>query len=110
MVYLATSLYISDLRLFYPERFTTMQPGGTGHQGQGRARRWRSEFEIYAEALGQGPFMLGRMTALDIYAAMLVNWAPDITALFVKHPNLKAMYEAVTMVPAVERVWERNGM
>ncbi len=109
MIYLATALYNSDLRLFYPERFTTDAAGVSGIEakaGQMMAR----EFEIYADALGGGPFMLGRMTALDIYAAMLVNWAPDIKALFAKHANLKVMYEAVTATPAVGRVWQRNGM
>ena len=100
---------VPTLRLFYPERFTTDAAGSAGIKAKAEQTMAR-EFEIYAEALGSEPFMLGRMTALDIYAAMLVNWAPDINALFAKHANLKAMYEAVTAVPAVKRVWERNGM
>lgn len=109
MTYLATALYNSDLRLFYPERFTTDAAGSAGIKAKAEQTMAR-EFEIYAEALGSEPFMLGRMTALDIYAAMLVNWAPDMSALFVKHPNLKAMYEAVISIPSVKRVWERNEM
>ena len=110
MVFLATSLYNSDLRLFYPERFTTDATGGAAGIKARAEQTMANEFEIYAQALGDGPFMLGRMTALDIYAAMLVNWAPDINALFATHPNLKAMYGAVTKNPAVNKVWDRNGM
>ena len=109
MIYLATALYNSDLRLFYPQRFTTVASECEGIKARATAMMSR-EFEIYADALGKGPFMFGRMTALDIYAAMLVNWAPDISALFARHPNLKTMYDAVTQVPAVNGVWARNGM
>lgn len=110
MVYLATQVYGSDLRLFYPERYTTKDAESAGIRAQAETAMTR-EFEIYADALGQGPFMFGaRMTALDIYAAMMASWAPDVPALFAKHPNIKAMYEAVTSHPGVRRVWARNGM
>ena len=109
MVFLAASLYNSDLRFFYPQRFTLVAGEAAGIKARAGETMAR-EYEIYAQALGQGPYMLGRLTGLDIYAAMLVNWAPDISALFVKHPNLKAMYEAVTSIPSVKRVWERNEM
>jgi glutathione S-transferase len=110
MLFLATAVYGSDLRMFYPERFTTNGAECEGIKAfaeQGMAR----EFEIYSGALGEKPFMLGnRMSALDIYAAMLVSWAPDMPALFAKHPNLKAMYGNVIANPAVAKVWVRNGV
>ena len=69
------------------------------------------DFAIYAQALGQGPFILGAaMSVTDIYAAMLITWVPSMEELFAKHANLKAMYEAVTAVPVVAAVWQRNGM
>lgn len=109
MIFLATAPYNSDLRLFYPERFTTINNETSGIRARAELMMSR-EFEIYAEALGQGPYMFGRLTALDLYAAMLVNWVPDIQALFAKHPNLRSMYEAVTNVPVVKAVWVRNKM
>ena len=109
MVYLAAALYNSDLRLFYPHRFTTVAAESEGIKARAEETMSR-EFEIYAEALGANTFMLGKLSALDIYAAMLTSWAPDVPALFARHPNLKAMYEAVTSVPAVKKVWDRNGM
>ena len=110
MVYLATAVYQSDLRLFYPERFTTASGECAGIREKAGAEMAR-EFAILAEAVGAGPFILGaKMSAVDIYAAMLLSWAPDVPALCARHANLKALYERVTAVPAVKAAWARNGM
>lgn len=110
MVYLATTVYMSDLRMYYPERYTS-DPAGTAAIKAIATRGIAWEFEIYANALGDGPFILGnQMSATDIYAAMLVTWVPDMAETFVTHPNLKAMYDAVLANPAIAKVWERNGV
>lgn len=108
-VYLAAALYNSDLRLFYPERFTTDAAGAEGVKARA-AETMAQEFAIYADALGSRTFMLGRFSALDIYAAMLCSWAPDMGVLFATHPNLRRMYDAVLENAAVKRVWQRNEM
>lgn len=108
-VFLATQVYQSDLRLFYPERYTLVPSETAGIKARAE-EMMMSEFAIYAEALGQGPFLLGeRVSAADIYAAMLCTWAPDVPALFARHENLKRMYDGVLANEAVRRVWERNG-
>jgi glutathione S-transferase/GST-like protein len=108
-LFLATALYMSDLRLFYPQRYTTA-PGETGGIKARALETMMQEFAIYAEALGEGPFILGhRMSAVDIYAAMLCTWAPDMDALFREHPGLARMYDGVLKNDAVRKVWERNG-
>jgi glutathione S-transferase len=110
MLYLATTLYMSDLRMFYPERYTIGDEGVAAIKAKAIAGM-ASEFKIYADALGQGPFILGsEMSAADIYAAMLATWVPDMSALFAKHPNLEAMYKAVIAQPAIAAVWGRNGI
>src|SRR5438128_1177147 len=69
------------------------------------------EWDIFASALGAGPFILGaELTAVDIYAAMLAAWDLDVPALFRKHPNIKSMYDRVTARPAIAKVWARNKM
>lgn len=109
-VYLATTLYMSDLRMFYPERYTARAEETGGIKDRAIAMMWR-EFAIYADALGTRPFILGsRMCSADVYAAMLCTWAPDPAELFNRHPNLKAMYERVTGLAPVRAVWERNGV
>jgi glutathione S-transferase len=108
-VYLATTIYMSDLRLYYPQRYTARPEEIDGIKE--RADEMMSqEFAIYADALGEGPFMLGRLSAVDIYAAMLCSWAPDVGELFATYPNLKRMYDAVVANEAVQKVWARNEM
>lgn len=110
MLYLATTVYMSDLRLFYPARYTTEEKGAEAIKARA-AEHMAQDYAIYAEALGDHPFILGsRMSAVDIYAAMLCTWAPDMPALFARHPNLQHMYEAVLETPAVKAVWQRNGL
>lgn len=110
LLFLATTIYMSDLRLYYPERYTTDPKGAAGVKQAGIAAMAR-EWDIFATALGQGPFILGeRMSAADIYAAMLATWNLDVPAFFAEHPNVKALYDRVTAVPKIAAVWERNKM
>ena len=66
---------------------------------------------VYANALGDKPFILGEtMSAVDIYAALLSTWNPNPEAFFARHPNVKKMYDRVSARPAIARVWARHGM
>ncbi len=110
MLFLATTVYMSDLRLYYPERYTIDPSGAAGIKAKA-AEGIVAEFAMLSEALGAGQFMLGaKMSALDIYAAMLINWAPDVAALFAKHANLRELYELVSTEPVIAKVWARNEM
>lgn len=109
-VYLATNIYMTDLRAYYPDRYTTDQNGGKCVKSAALARMAR-EWDVYAEALGDKPFILGdKMSAADIYAAMLATWNFDVPAFFKKHPNVRTMYDRVTAHPAIARAWGRNEM
>jgi len=110
LVYLATTVYISNLRYAYPARYSTDAAAAPGIKARA-AETIAQDFAIYAEALGQRPFILGEtMCAADIYAAMLATWVPDMGELFTRHPNLKAMYDAVVAEPRIAAVWARNGL
>lgn len=110
MLFLATAIYTSDLRLYCPARYTD-DPAGAAAVKASAERQMEREFEIYAAALGKGPFILGEMlSAVDIYAAMLSTWNPDAQAFFKQHPNMKAAYDRVAALPGIKAVWERNGM
>lgn len=110
MLFFATTVYMSDLRLFYPERYTT-DPNGEAGIKDFAAKGLDREFDIFAEALGKGPFILGEaVSAADIYAAMLASWAPDPKALLARHRNLGALYKAILARPRTAAVWERNGV
>ncbi len=110
MLFLATTLYMSDLRLFYSHRYTTDPSSVDGIKAKATADM-DYEFSVLADVLGAKPFLLGEtMTALDIYAAMLINWGPDMAALDKAHPNLKLLHDRVSSRPLIAPVWKRNNM
>ena len=110
MLYLATNIYMTGLAAYYPDRYTSDKTGGKCVKSAALARMAK-EWEIYAEALGDKPYILGdKMSAADIYAAMQATWNFDVPAFFKKHPNLRAMYNRVTAHPAIAKVWGRNEM
>ena len=109
MMFLAANIYMTDLELYYPERHST----DASHAPSIRAAaelQMAWEWEIFAGAVGEGPFLFGaEMTAVDVYAAMLADWNVDVPAFFVKHPNIKRLRDRVLQVPAFAKVWARNG-
>jgi glutathione S-transferase len=110
LVYLATNVYMTGLAAYYPDRYTSDQNGGKSVKAAALARMAR-EWCIYAEALGDRPYILGdKMSIADIYAAMQATWNFDVPAFFKKHPNLRATYNRVTAHPAIAKVWGRNEM
>ena len=85
MLFFATGVYMADLRMYFPARHST----DAGHADAIKAKAiedMERDYDIFAEALGEGPFILGQsMSAVDIYAAMLLSWAPDVAQLFARH-------------------------
>ncbi len=108
LVYFATTVYMSDLRMYHPQRYTDDPAGAEAVKRQAigdMAREW----DIFAAALGKGPYVLGEtFSAVDIYAAMLATWNADVPAFFARHPNIKALYDRVVARPRIAKVWERN--
>jgi glutathione S-transferase len=110
MAFLATSVYGSDLRYYYAPRFSSDPAAAPGIKAKA-AEQMARQLAVAAQALGEGPFMLGeRMSALDLYLAMLTSWAPDVPVLYASHANLERLCARVAADPVVARVWERNGM
>lgn len=110
IVYLAAAAYPSDLRLFYPDRYST-DPTHAASIKAKASLDLAHDFELFATQMGQGPFVLGdKISAADLYAAMLLSWSDNVEGLFAKHPKLKRLSEAVTENAKVRQVWDRNGM
>jgi glutathione S-transferase len=108
LMFLAANIYMTDLEIYYPERHSTDAAHAPAIKAAAVAQMAR-QWEIFAAALGEGPFILGaEMTAVDVYAAMLADWNVDVPAFFAKHPNVRAMYQKVLQNPAFARVWARN--
>ncbi len=110
MIYLAAAPYQTDLRMYYPHRYST----DLAHADAIKAKAivdLNTDFDILAEGLGQGPYLLGdSFSAADIYAAMLLCWSEDVNRLFARHANLKQLYNRVAARPKTKSVWVRNEM
>jgi glutathione S-transferase len=110
MVYLAANNYMTGLRVYYPERYSTHNDGGAAVKAVA-LQRAALEWSVLADALSNGPFVLGdSISAADIYAAMLLSWDFDMQALFKKHPALASLYAAVASHPKIAAVWRRHDM
>jgi glutathione S-transferase len=110
MVFLSANLYNADLMYFYAQRYSTDAGHAEGIKAKA-AMEMERQFGIVADAVGKGPYILGNdFSAVDIYAAMLFTWAPDVAALALKHPNLKAHHDRIAARPAIAPVWARNKM
>ena len=110
MVYLAANSYMTALRVYYPARFTHDVNGGAAVKSAALTRS-AFEWQVFAEALAEGPFILGeKMCAADIYTAMLVSWEEDIPAFHALHPGILRLCEGVAADPVVEKVWRRHEM
>jgi glutathione S-transferase len=110
MIYLAAAPYTSDLRMYYPQRYSTDPSHAEAIKAKAIVDLAR-DFDVFAAEMGDGPFVLGNtLSAVDLYAAMLLTWSDDVDALFAKHAKLKRLYDAVAARAAVRKVWDRNGM
>ena len=110
MLYFASAVYMADLRYFYPARHSTDPQAEAGIKAKAEIDLNR-DFDIFANALGQGPYILGEVfSAADIYAAMLISWAPDIKAVFARHKNIETHYNLVAARPKINPVWNNNSM
>jgi glutathione S-transferase/GST-like protein len=110
IVFLATNIYTSDLRMYYSDRYTADATGGAGVRQAAKTAMAR-EWSVFAAALDTKPYVLGEVySAADIYAALLATWNEDVPQFFKLHPNVKALCDRVAARPAIAKVWERNGM
>jgi glutathione S-transferase len=110
MVYLAAVPYATDLRMYYAPRYS-INPDHAEAIKQKAIIDLNRDFDVFAGALGEGPFVLGeRFSAVDIYAAMLFSWSEDMAALFKRQPKLARLFDAVAARPGMREVWERHGI
>ena len=108
MTYLAANNYMTILRVYYSERYTTAKGGGEVVKTAAMERN-AFEWSVFADALGEGPFVLGEaMSVADIYAAMLVSWDLDIPGFYARHPNLQRLCARVAADPVIRPVWKRH--
>jgi glutathione S-transferase len=110
IVYMAANTYSTDLRMYYPARYST-DPDDAPRIKVKAIADLNNDYDVFNGFLGDGPFVLGqKMTAADVYVAMLISWSEDFVVLSKRLPKLRALYDAVAAHPAVRKAWDRNEM
>jgi glutathione S-transferase len=110
LLYMATTIYMSDLRAIYCERYTDDPKGAEAVKSSALTQRNR-QWDILEAELGDKPYLMGeQLSVLDIYAVMLAAWNKDSRAFLAKRPKLRALYERVWARPRLAPVFKRNGM
>lgn len=111
LVFMAVNLYGADLRLYYPQRYTTEDSGARAVKEAALAHM-DALFAIVEEAIGDNAFLISdSVSAADIYLLMLAHWHPEPQALFARHPNLARVCDATRKLPPVKaantyhRIW-----
>jgi glutathione S-transferase/GST-like protein len=108
LFWLATGLYESDLRYYYPDRYTS-EPGGAAGVRQAALERMDRLVAVAEEWLGAGPYALGEgHSAVDPYLFMLVLWHPARAGIFTRHPGLGEHARRLRARPAVQRIWAQH--
>lgn len=108
LFFAAANVYEADLRLFYPQRYTSDQRTAPAVK-QAAEKEFERCADIIEQALASGPFLLGEtMSVFDPYIAMLCEWHWDKPPFFAAHPKLARLHQAVAKRPSLAAIWARN--
>lgn len=110
LVFMAANLYPEFLRLYYAPRYSTDPAAAPGIRAAAAAALDRS-WDILARGIGRGPWCLGRkISALDLYVAMLATWMEDHAAFAARHPRIRTITDGVRARKKIAPLWAANGM
>ncbi len=111
LVFMAVNLYGADLRLYYPQRYTTDDSGARAVKEAALAHM-DAQFAIVDEAIGDNAFVVSEsFSAADPYLLMLAHWHPEPGALFARHANIARVCDATRKLACVKaankfhRIW-----
>ncbi len=108
LLFMASTLYVTDMRLYHAEQFTNDPAGLDGVVASAQADMDRA-LAILDEALNPGPYLLGEtFSAADIYLWMLAAWHPEPAKMLASNSRVKQLVELVQARPAIARVWEEH--
>jgi glutathione S-transferase len=108
LFYLASNVYPTNLRFYYPERYSTDPSAAEGIKATAEADL-NDQFSILDDALDPGPYLLGKsFSAVDILLWMLIQWHPIPTRLFETSPRVGRVAELVQARPAIARTWREH--
>jgi len=103
MIYLSAVVYGADLRVYYPERYTSDASGAEAVKSCA-TDQMDAGFSIVEEHLSRHEWLADKkMTVADIYLAMLASWHPDIAALKVTCPRISSIWGKVAEIDCVKK-------
>jgi glutathione S-transferase len=109
MLFMAANCYMTALRFYYPDRYSTDERHAAGIKDKAREHMHR-EFSILTDMLGSDDYLVGNtMSAADLYLSMLVCWEEDGTQFAKKYPALWQHTRRVCANTKVAAVWKSNG-
>lgn len=107
LVFLVAAIYPTFTFADDPARFVPDEPARPGFRAQVDAhaqRLWR----IAEDAAGTPWFLGERLTAIDLYLAVMTRWRPRRPWFADNAPRLHAIAERADALPKLAAVWARN--
>ncbi len=106
LLFFAMNVYEGESRRVRPERYTTDSSAAQGISDAATALVKR-HYDIFEDVVGDGPYFLGdRLSILDIYVWMLVQWWGDYDGMRRDHPKILRLVEMVMDRPKIKAVHE----
>ena len=112
LVWMTNSLQATLIIYFYPERWADNAEAAAQVRSHAQTKVGALLDQIEAElARHGGPYLLGEtFSAVDLYALMLCRWTRGFTRPARSLPQLGAYLQRLLARPAVQRVFEKEGL
>ena len=112
LVWMTNSLQATLIIYFYPERWADNAEAAAQVRSHAQTKVGALLDQIEAElARHGGPYLLGEtFSAVDLYALMLCRWTRGFTRPARSLPHLGAYLQRLLARPAVQRVFEKEGL
>ena len=112
LIWMTNSLQATLILYFYPERWADNAEGAAQVRSHAEAKVGALLDQLEAElARHGGPYLLGeRFSAVDLYALMLCRWTRGFTRPARGLPRLGPYLQRLLARPAVQRVFDREGL
>lgn len=108
LMFMATIGYPTFSRAWHPEQFTDDEAANDTVRRIGLADVGNFFGMVETMITGNPHFLPRGFGAIDLYLAMLTEWAADRNALFAENPKIGRLYDAVAGRPAYRTVIESH--
>lgn len=111
LTYLTNTVQATFMIAFYPERATSDPAGVDAVKAKAESDLAGMRDFLETELATGGPYLLGqRFTSADIFLFMLTRWGRRLEPKWWDQRELGAHFRRVYERPAVQRVWEQQGL